>query len=40
MQLNVDLEFVLERVRDWLDYTFIIEHFSSKWKNKYFVDKD
>ena len=35
LQLNVDLEFLLDRTRDILDYSFIIKHFNHKFKNKY-----
>ena len=31
-QINIDLEFVLDRTRDWLDYKDIIESFNKRWE--------
>lgn len=35
MQINVDLEFILDRTRDILDYSFVCKHFNRKWSHKY-----
>jgi hypothetical protein len=33
--LNIDMETILDRTRDILDYTMVYEHFGKKWSGKY-----
>lgn len=35
LQLNIDFEFILDRIRDILDYSFVFKHFTRKWSHKY-----
>ena len=35
LQVNIDFEFILDRTRDNLDYSFILKHFTRKWSSKY-----
>lgn len=35
LQVNIDFEFILDRTRDILDYSFVVKHFVRKWTLKY-----